>query len=822
MSSIFKDTKIGPYSLPASKMQTLFDEFKKLMPDFENFNSPGSKFLTNEIEYKQKALKRYQEEIGNQETKERIERNDGSALLSDISSRVGTNLVYYTSWRNTFGQDNDTITKRLGTIFQCAAGEYTGTEKIQPIFDAYKKLNTKPNWDAISTLLWAFNPREYFPIKISYFRKLATSIDIELPKGSMDAKKLSDVISFGKLIREALSPLNPKDWIDVQSFMWCVSPGSYTDAGVDYWVFQANPKYYDIEGALKNRVVRHWLAKQHKEELSPGDRVIIWVTGKNSGCYALAEINSDVHVCEDNADERKFSLDDSMFKEQDRVEISILHNFANRPVLWEALRAEKEFSDFKGGSQGTNFNATKAQFNKILNLSGVNMEHTEITSKDEAKIEEILKQSRNIILYGPPGTGKTFALLDEYFEKFTSRRKIKTKEEFIKSEVSKLGWFSCIALAMLDYENVRVPELITHPVIKYKAQLSSAKNIHAVCWGQLQKYTPLDCEYVNFTKRSEPAIFWKNKDSTWKIDKELIRETLPKIYSLWKKIKNYKATEAIERRYEFVTFHQSFSYEDFIEGIKPDLDSEADTNELSYIIEEGVFLRLAKKAALNPEESWALFIDEINRGNISNIFGELITLIEDDKRAGKKNELTVTLPYSKTEFSVPKNLYIIGTMNTADRSIEAIDSALRRRFSFVEIKPRPELLKDDNGEAIKIEGIDLVQLLRTINNRLLVLIGKDNLIGHSYFMNLDGFHGLQLAFKNKIIPLLEEYFYNDRAKIGMVLGDSFVKKRLSKENKITFAAGFENDELLDDTELHDIKDPLHASPDDFIRVYSKE
>ena len=187
---MFKDTKIGSYNLSASKMQELFENFKKLMPDFENFNSPGNKFLTNEIEYKQKALKRYQEDIGNQKTKERIERNDGSALLTDISDRVGTNLVHYRAWRNTFGQDNDTITKRLGTIFQCAAGEYTGTEKIQPFFDIYKKLKAQPNWDAISTLLWAFNPREYFPIKIKYFRALAKSIDIELPKSSVDAKKI--------------------------------------------------------------------------------------------------------------------------------------------------------------------------------------------------------------------------------------------------------------------------------------------------------------------------------------------------------------------------------------------------------------------------------------------------------------------------------------------------------------------------------------------------------------------------------------------------------------------------------------------------------
>lgn len=237
-------------------------------------------------------------------------------------------------------------------------------------------------------------------------------------------------------------------------------------------------------------------------------------------------------------------------------------------------------------------------------------------------------------------------------------------------------------------------------------------------------------------------------------------------------IKNYYAelTQSDEPRIQFTTFHQSFAYEDFIEGIKA---KTSEKGEIFYEIENGVFTTLALNASENPNQNYVLIIDEINRGNISRIFGELITLLEDDKRAGNDNELYVTLPYSKEVFAVPRNLYLIGTMNTTDKSLAQLDLALRRRFDFVEMMPDTELLAD-----VKVFGENVAQMLEIINMRIQALLDREHVIGHAYFMPLLGKNDAdernalaQQIFKNKIIPLLQEYFFDDWESIMRVLGN---------------------------------------------------
>ncbi len=242
-----------------------------------------------------------------------------------------------------------------------------------------------------------------------------------------------------------------------------------------------------------------------------------------------------------------------------------------------------------------------------------------------------------------------------------------------------------------------------------------------------------------------------------------------------------------KNRIEFITFHQSYGYEEFIEGIKPIILNEDDesnsenSQEIKYEIVDGIFKKFcdeARKAQDKENNEYVFIIDEINRGNISKIFGELITLIETTKRTGKKECISTKLPYSKEEFTVPDNVYIIGTMNTADRSIALMDTALRRRFKFEEMLPDYHLLEDifveDKGTKVNIGA-----MLKVINERIEYLYDREHTIGHAVFLekmendkiNID-INKLENIFKKNIIPLLQEYFYEDYEKIRIVLGDN--------------------------------------------------
>lgn len=237
-------------------------------------------------------------------------------------------------------------------------------------------------------------------------------------------------------------------------------------------------------------------------------------------------------------------------------------------------------------------------------------------------------------------------------------------------------------------------------------------------------------------------------------------------------------------RIVFTTFHPSYSYEEFIEGIRPVVDRGKDS--LSYAVAPGIFKKFCALAAGSgfggaagtrkeiAGMPYVFIIDEINRGNISKIFGELITLIENSKRAGEKEAVSAVLPYSGEEFSVPKNVYLIGTMNSADRSVALMDTALRRRFRFVEMMPQPQVLRQ--LKADRVGELDVADMLEVINGRLTYLYDREHTIGHAFFTGLTGENAtlekLGYIFETAIFPLLQEYFYEDYEKIQLVLGDN--------------------------------------------------
>lgn len=225
-----------------------------------------------------------------------------------------------------------------------------------------------------------------------------------------------------------------------------------------------------------------------------------------------------------------------------------------------------------------------------------------------------------------------------------------------------------------------------------------------------------------------------------------------------------------------------------------------------------------KKEDYNGKKGKAhvIIIDEINRGNVSQIFGELITLLEEDKRLGNSEALQVQLPYSKDWFGVPPNVYIIGTMNTADRSVEALDSALRRRFSFTEISPDTDLLK---GEISNSFDFNLSTILETLNRRIEKLLDKDHMIGHSYFLKVNNIKDLKAVFQNNIIPLLQEYFFGDYGKIGLIIGANFFDI-IDNQTEESFFAHFDDYDTSPfiEKKIYHLKNVLKMPDEEFINA----
>jgi 5-methylcytosine-specific restriction protein B len=246
-----------------------------------------------------------------------------------------------------------------------------------------------------------------------------------------------------------------------------------------------------------------------------------------------------------------------------------------------------------------------------------------------------------------------------------------------------------------------------------------------------------------------------------------------------------RAVEALDDaetvgQWSFTTFHPSYAYEDFVEGFRP---IQSDTDELRLRLEDGIFKRICRAAQADPEQPYLLVVDELNRANVAKVFGELITLLEADKRG-----LIVTLPQSKERFTIPKNVYLVGTMNTADRSITLLDVALRRRFAFIELMPDAELIEEAVGP------LDLAEFLAALNREIRRVAGREKQVGHGYLMPggspISEPSDFARAFRLEILPLLQEYCYDEYGQLAEILGDRLVDAE----------AQALNDELLDDSD----------------------
>lgn len=444
----------------------------------------------------------------------------------------------------------------------------------------------------------------------------------------------------------------------------------------------------------------------------------------------------------------------------------------------------------------------------------------------------------NQILYGPPGTGKTY-LLQEKFKQYTSQPEVLESNVWLKTKLEPLNWMQVLTLCLLEIGGrAKVKQLVEHEYFKCKAELNNRdKNLANTAWAALQSFTVLTSKTVEYKSHSEPAIFDKTEDAFWFIVEEKL-ELVEDLVALANEINQGPQSAEVIKRYSTTTFHQSYGYEEFIEGLRAKTD---DDGNIHYSVESGAFLQLCQRAANDPDHRYAMFIDEINRGNISKIFGELITLIEADKRTGCKHAISVNLAYSQEPFSVPSNVDIIGTMNTADRSLAMMDTALRRRFDFIEMMPNPSLLR---GAVVK--GIDLERLLTTLNERIEILYDREHTLGHAFFMPVkdllgavdehdkeeEAFAKLVSVFQNKVVPLLQEYFFEDWQKIRLVLGDNqreahlqLIEAKELKNNDLDALFGKKHDlnpygEALTRYKLKMFDEPVWRDAEVYRRMYA--
>lgn len=307
----------------------------------------------------------------------------------------------------------------------------------------------------------------------------------------------------------------------------------------------------------------------------------------------------------------------------------------------------------------------------------------------------------NRIYYGPPGTGKTYALTRllkrDYEQQMESVSTEEWRSQIIAEKIAVLKWWEGAAAALYDLGGkAKVADIADHRFIQaITAANGSNRNVRQTLWRTLQNHTVDESTTVKMKKRLSPAVFDKAADSVWQLAGDW-QDDCADLIALVDQLKRGQQDAGAVQRYSFVTFHQSYGYEEFVEGLRPVLTGETDAGEVAYEIRPGAFKELCRKARQAPDQRFAMVIDEINRGNISKIFGELITLIEADKRdplTGGVSPVEVVLAYSGEKFSVPANVDIIGTMNTADRSLALLDTALRRRFEFVALLPDTRAVK---------------------------------------------------------------------------------------------------------------------------------
>ena len=539
-----------------------------------------------------------------------------------------------------------------------------------------------------------------------------------------------------------------------------------------------------------------WMQFKHKEYKNNPSSISIFIvkdTNKNA-----AKLLIETEIDEKNAKksdyeafsralEKSTSFDNSWYWEDNNettfdtaiAAINSLHERTSKKIkIVKHIQGPYSSTDSK-----RIINELKAAFKQLIPCYKNIYKYNEQVQEDNIYNKSLkFKQPKNQILYGPPGTGKTYNTVIKAID-IINHELIQRDENGDVKNYDELK---------IEFDNLKKQgqiEFVTfHQSYSYEEFVEGIKP-YIPEWGTVEennRFVGQDGIFKKICKLAERNLYVFDEDQ--KADFDKIYKMFQEKYetgSSFSNLLNIKyeqnnlvyhfGAQSQDRRIDLNRIKELFnSGKQYSTAIEFNKDYKGNTSLKGYFFNFYQELLQIKNEYIDENKidncinqdplKYVLVIDEINRGDVSKIFGELITLIEEDKRIGKEHQMTATLPYSRETFGVPKNLYIIGTMNTADRSIALLDTALRRRFDFEEMMPKSELLRGKD-----IEGVDLEQLLTQINDRIKNEYDRDHQIGHSYLMGVKNKEQLERAYKNRILPLLNEYFYNDINTIAKIL-----------------------------------------------------